>query len=98
LRRLRASLSPGARLCRPATRARFTYRAGAAVGSRIVLPIMCLQTPLSRDRPYLKTVRCVAGTTLKGWPRLPRIEVRVWGRLQKPRGQHRNEKRSAQRF
>src|SRR5882724_12326294 len=27
-------------------------------------------------RSYLKTVRCVAGTTLKWWPRLPRIEGR----------------------
>src|SRR5882724_2998213 len=28
-------------------------------------------------RSYLKTVRCVAGTTLKGWPRLPTIVIRL---------------------
>jgi hypothetical protein len=38
---------------------------------------MCLPEGLAAHRrSYLKTVRCVAGTTLKGWPRLPRIEVR----------------------
>jgi hypothetical protein len=42
---------------------------------------MCLHEHRRRARSrYLKSVRCVAGTPLKGWPRLPRIEVRPWGR------------------
>jgi len=37
---------------------------------------MCLAVYLATaERGHLKTVRCVAGTPLKGWPRLPRIEI-----------------------